>query len=141
MILIALALAAIALWALVRLGRQTETRGRRHWRVAATLIGAAALGGGVLAVSRGAWIAAIALVGAGAWLVLSSRLPAAPRPAQAETMSDAEARAVLGVSAGASEAEIHAAWRRAMTRVHPDQGGTQGLAARVNAAKDRLLKS
>jgi len=27
-----------------------------------------------------------------------------------------------------------------MARAHPDQGGTEGLAARVNAARDRLLK-
>jgi hypothetical protein len=27
-----------------------------------------------------------------------------------------------------------------MSRVHPDQGGTAGLAIRVNAARDRLLK-
>ncbi len=27
-----------------------------------------------------------------------------------------------------------------MARAHPDQGGTEGLATRVNAARDRLLK-
>ena len=42
----ALALAAIAVWALVRLGRQTERRGRAHWRVTATLLGAVLLAGG-----------------------------------------------------------------------------------------------
>ena len=41
--LIWLALAAIAVWALVRLGRQTERRGRAHWRVTATLLGAVML--------------------------------------------------------------------------------------------------
>ena len=33
-----------------------------------------------------------------------------------------------------------AAWRRLMARVHPDQGGAEGLAAKLNAARDRLLK-
>ena len=47
--LIWLALAAIAVWALVRLGRQTERNGRGDWRVAATLISAALLGGGLFA--------------------------------------------------------------------------------------------
>ena len=135
-----LALGAIALWALIRLGRQTERRGRRDWRVAATLIGAVALGGGVLAVAKGSWILAIGLVGAGAWLVLSSRMPGALGSAQKHDLSEAEARSILGVGPSADAAEINAAWRKAMARVHPDQGGTEGLAARANAARDRLLR-
>jgi len=138
--LIWLALGAIALWALIRLGRQTERRGRRDWRVAATLIGAAALAGGVLAIARGSWILAVGLVGAGAWLVLSSRIPGRARPKADRDLSEAEARSILGVGPAADAAEIQAAWRKAMARVHPDQGGTEGLAARANAARDRLLK-
>lgn len=60
-------------------------------------------------------------------------------PAGADEMSEAEARAILGVEAGAGAAEIIAAWRRMMARVHPDHGGSAALAARVNAARDRLL--
>ena len=55
-------------------------------------------------------------------------------------MDLAEARSILGVSQDASPQTINAAWRRLMARAHPDQGGTEGLAARVNAARDRLLK-
>ncbi|MFN5212575.1 MAG: molecular chaperone DnaJ, partial [Brevundimonas sp.] len=55
-------------------------------------------------------------------------------------MSGAEARAVMGFSAEADAAAIQAAWRRLMARAHPDQGGTEGLAARLNAARDRLLR-
>lgn len=135
-----LALGAIGLWALIRLGRQTERRGRREWRVAATLIGAVALAGGVLAISRGSWILAIGLVGAGAWLVLSSRMPGASTQPRKDELSEAEARSILGIGPAADVAEINAAWRRAMARVHPDQGGTEGLAARANAARDRLLR-
>ncbi|MEG1030153.1 MAG: molecular chaperone DnaJ, partial [Brevundimonas sp.] len=47
---------------------------------------------------------------------------------------------ILGVPADASPEVVQAAWRRLMARAHPDQGGTEGLAARVNAARDRLLK-
>ena len=135
-----LALGAIALWALIRLGRQTERRGRRDWRVAATLIGAVALGGGVLAIAKGSWILAVGLVGAGAWLVLSSRMPGMIGQPRKDDLSEAEARSILGVGSTADAAEISAAWRKAMARVHPDQGGTEGLAARANAARDRLLK-
>lgn len=136
--LIWLALAAIAVWALVRLGRQTERRGRGHWRVTATLFSAVMIAGAVLAASRGAWLPAAGLAGAGLWLTVASRQrAAAPRN---EAMTEAEARSLLGVPAGASRQDVNAAWKRLMARAHPDQGGTEGLAARLNAARDRLLK-
>ena len=54
-------------------------------------------------------------------------------------MSLEEARAVLGVSAGADADTVRAAHRRIVTQVHPDKGGTAELTARVNAARDVLL--
>jgi hypothetical protein len=135
--LIALALAAIALWTLVRLGRQTERRGRAHWRVTATLLGSVLLAGGALAAFRGAWLWAVVLAATGLYLAWSSRLRS---PIRSEPISEADARAVLGVGRDATEADIRAAWKKAMGRAHPDQGGTEGLATRVNAARDRLLK-
>ena len=138
MSLVWLALAAIAVWALVRLGRQSERSGRAHWRVAATLFSAVMIAGAVLLAARGAWLPAAALAGAGLWLTLSSRQRStAPR---SEAMSAAEARSLLGVSTDATRQEINTAWKRLMTRAHPDQGGTDGLASRLNAARDRLLK-
>ncbi|MDP2118021.1 MAG: molecular chaperone DnaJ, partial [Brevundimonas sp.] len=68
MSLIWLVLAAIAIWALVRLGRQGERRGRGQWRVAATLFSAVMLAGGVLLAMRGAWLPAGGLIGAALWL-------------------------------------------------------------------------
>jgi DnaJ-class molecular chaperone len=55
-------------------------------------------------------------------------------------MGEAEARRVLGVSNDATGSEIQAAYRRLMSRAHPDAGGSEGLAERLNAARDRLLK-
>ncbi|MES2834572.1 MAG: molecular chaperone DnaJ [Pseudomonadota bacterium] len=137
--LIWLVLAAIAVWALIRLGRQTEGARRGHWRISATVLAGVMLAGGVLAMSKGSWVLGPGLVGAGLWLTLASRIRYVP-PKSAEDLSEAEARAILGVGPIASPEEINAAWRRLMARAHPDQGGTEGLAARVNAARDRLKR-
>ncbi len=136
--LIWLALAGITVWALARLGRQTEGPRRGHWRVAATLLSAVLLAGGAMAAARGAWLPAAGLLGTGVWLVLNSRIRSVA--ARSETMSAAEARSVLGVDADATAEQIQTAWRRLMARAHPDQGGSEGLASRLNAARDRLRK-
>jgi DnaJ-domain-containing protein 1 len=137
-VLISLVLAGVVVWALIRLGRQTEGPRRGQWRVAATLISAALLAGGLLALSRGVWITGAGLCAAALWLTVASRIRTVPP--RAEGLSDAEARAILGVSAEATAQDITAAWRRLMARAHPDQGGTEGLAARLNAARDHLLR-
>jgi hypothetical protein len=54
-------------------------------------------------------------------------------------MSRQEALAVLGLPEGASEDEIRAAHRRLMRAAHPDGGGSDWLAARINQARDVLL--
>jgi hypothetical protein len=61
------------------------------------------------------------------------------RPAESGELSADEARDILGLQAGASEEEIILAHRKMMQKFHPDRGGSNYLAAKVNAAKDILL--
>jgi DnaJ family protein C protein 19 len=56
-------------------------------------------------------------------------------------MTVEEAHQVLGLKPGASEFEIRAAHRRLMRSAHPDSGGSDWLAARINQARDVLLKT
>lgn len=82
---------------------------------------------------------AILAVGVAFWaLVLLGRRADATRRQGA--MPVEQARSLLGVGEGASAKDINDAWRRLMARAHPDQGGTEGLAAQLNAARETLLK-
>lgn len=55
-------------------------------------------------------------------------------------MGKAEAAKLLGVSTDADSEAIIEAHRRLIAKVHPDAGGNAELAARINLARDTMLK-
>jgi hypothetical protein len=84
---------------------------------------------------------------------LDRRFPAWRQNAQGDTagrqrgatasgkMTDEEAYQILGLKPGAGRDEIGHAHRSLMKKLHPDQGGSTYLAARVNEAKEVLLRT
>ena len=108
------------------------------------------LAGGVLSVLmliaagflslRGGWIAGLVLLVLALGGAFAARAPRSARPPSPSGMSADEARSILGVTADAGADEIQSAYTRLMRLAHPDKGGTSGLAAQLNAARDRLLK-
>ncbi len=57
----------------------------------------------------------------------------------ARAMTREEALDILGLPEGADDDAVREAHRRLMKKLHPDQGGSTWLAARINQAKDYLL--
>ncbi len=146
MILLGLGLGALGLllWAANAFSRASvaSLKALLAWVVA---LGGLALGTMLLLTGRGASaIAAGVFLGplAWSWWQEAQGRERKPAPGQAGRgkMGRAEALDVLGLSDPVSDSDVRAAWVRLMRVAHPDGGGTHGLAARVNQARDVLLK-
>jgi hypothetical protein len=75
------------------------------------------------------------------WGEYAERDAAAGRPAASSgKMTEEEAHQILGLTRGASADAISHAHRTLMKKMHPDQGGSTYLAARINEAKEILLR-
>ena len=132
--------AALALYVWAK-GRKLPMLKRREWRVLTAALAVVCFTAAVAVSLRGSWGAGLVLAVTGLGLAGSARKSTlAPPPApRADQMSHDEARRILGVAANASRQEVQEAYTRLMRAVHPDKGGTTGLAAQLNAARDRLL--
>jgi len=145
-ILLGLGLGALGLllWAANAFSRASvaSLKSLLAWVVA---LGGLALGAMLLLTGRGATaLAAGVFLGPLAWSWWQEAQGKAPKPGPGQLgrgkMSRAEALDVLGLSDPVSDADVRAAWVRLMRLAHPDGGGSHGLAARVNQARDVLLK-
>ena len=65
--------------------------------------------------------------------------PGRTPPGRAGRMPRSEALDVLGLRDPVTEADVRAAYLRLIRVAHPDSGGSDWLAARVNQARDTLL--
>ena len=124
---------------LTRLGGAYRAALARRWPVV-VLAGAA-----ILALARGSLWPAIAFASLAAllwilWPAIEGALRPPPPVKAHDSPEDSAARALLGVGPTASADEIRRAYRSKIAQAHPDRGGSHNEAARLTAARDRLLK-
>jgi len=133
---LALLLAGLAGW-LIWTGRLQRMSAKDGMALGAALVGA------VLSAKGKPVIGAPMLIGAALFFAGQGKLrrkgrTATPTPLPPQDI--AQARALLGVAPDADADMIRAAHRRLIASVHPDKGGTEALAAQINAARDLLLR-
>ncbi len=136
-ILIGVVLFGLLVWA----GRRARPLFmKREMKIVAGSVGGAIVAAGGLLAASGRYLPGALLSALGVGLVFMGRgAPSRSSPGP-DDATLTEAREILGVGEGASREEIQAAYGRLIRAVHPDAGGTSGLAARLNAARDTLLK-
>lgn len=124
-----------------RIGRPVKVR--REWRFLSASAAIAAFVAAAFFAVREAWPATLLLAVLGLSLAMSARVNRRRKASSSrvtEPMGMEEARSILGVGPEATREEIQAAYTRLMRMAHPDKGGTAGLAAQLNAARERLLR-
>ncbi|MGZ6016291.1 MAG: J domain-containing protein [Phenylobacterium sp.] len=141
--LVVVILVALALGVLFWRGWSRPVLKRGEWRAGAGLLSIGTLMAAAFLAVRANWEMAIALAVVGAVLMVSARTRRGPykvsAPQRPQLTAD-EARSLLGVDPDASPEDVRAAYGRLIRKVHPDAGGSTGLAAQLNAARDRLLE-
>ena len=123
----------------------TLRRASSYWRMTAGLLSVLLLSIALVLLVREDWIPAVLLAIGGLSVAVGARRRAnraaarGPSVAKREAMSAAEAYAILGLEPGAGPEAVQAAYLRLMRMAHPDKGGTRGLAAQLNAAREALV--
>jgi len=130
--LLAFLLLSLAAW-LIWTGRLLRMSAKDGMALGAALVGA------VMAAKGRPLVGAPLLMGATLFFFTQAQKKHKPAAKHVEEPSVAKARALLGVGPDADANMIRAAHRRLIASVHPDRGGTEALAAEINAARDLLL--
>ncbi len=135
MALLALILIGVAVW-LMASGRLSRMTGKDGIMLGLAIVGAvmAARGARIVGIIP---LAIAAIYGWRRWTA-KPKSPSVASKAEPEAVRDA--RALLGVPATASAEDIRAAHRRLIAKIHPDAGGTQALAEKINEARSILLQ-
>jgi hypothetical protein len=153
--LIALIIVAGGFWVLRKAGRTPPAEMRL---LVQKLVGGAMIAFSALLILRGQWDVAIGLFAVGMGLIGKAALlpngfgfkkamgakpqdaPSSSTPPRGKVlMPQDEALAILGLKKGATSDDVKLAHKRLMKDFHPDLGGTDYLAAKINEAKDVLL--
>jgi len=145
MIIFVLGLVALAVFmAALGMFSRAQIRDIKRFGVWVAAIGGLALASLLLLTGRGAVaVSALLLLGPmiWQWMAPGKQIPGAqgrPPPPRG-SMTRTEALEILGLKPGASDIDIRAAYQRLMRAAHPDAGGSDWLAARINQARDTLL--
>lgn len=139
---------AAAGWLLFRLaGNDAGNRDQRNMTVLKIVVLLALTA--ALAVAKLWPLALMVLVGAGGVMAIEAwrashkgfdEIDVKTAAPPAKRMSEEEALSVLGLQDGAGADEIRAAHRKLISQLHPDKGGTDYLASKINEARDYLLR-
>lgn len=136
--LLALVLIGVAGW-LIFTGKLARMTGKDGMMLGLAIVGALMAARGQPLIG-GVPLGIAALYALRRWSAASPRKAFAPSGSGPEPDAVREARALLGVDAHASADDIRAAHRRLIAKIHPDAGGTEALAEKINEARSILLQ-
>lgn len=150
--------AGVAGWALLRAAKTDDSKGGSHSRPVFMLklvvwfgIAAALFAAKLLPLALMVLLAAGGVTAIEVWRERALKsgeaggedmIPGASRsraPIGTAALAPEEAAAILGVEVGASADEIRAAHKKLIGQLHPDKGGTDYLAAKINDARRVML--
>ncbi|GLI97174.1 J domain-containing protein [Sphingobium sp. BS19] len=131
--LLAILLIGVAGW-LIWTGRLQRITAKDGLMLGIAIVGA------VMAAKGKPLIGVLPVIVSVIYAAMRIRKPAIAVRAAPDESRVADARELLGLSANADAEDIRAAHRRLIATVHPDKGGTQALAAKINEARDVLLQ-